>query len=416
MSSLTLTKLYGDTELLYKSDLDSMWTELEAFTNGGITATQLTSGWGNLGQLTLSKDVTFTMGLTDSVSILFSTSTNEWRFSNTYAGADTVFKVEGAECARIDAGSNDFIVQKAVYFKDRSTTLSLSRILAAYAKPVLVYVSSTLIDVENNSETANTTNIVFATGPISVTEDTAVTNKFRRLSLAATANGYGATHTGAADSGLRTGLALSANTWYFVYAARVQYGDDAGNKFILVVDDTSPVYTNHATLNSRYGTGEWVYLGTIRRGYGSSATSTLIAFQQDRSGWMHFTDRGAADNYFGIEMFTGTVTSTTVTSKLAIGISNSGNNLPANVVAYKMDVQTYDDGDGDFECMYSLWASATQFEAYLPHIESDGGQMGFSFIAPLISGQFFAAARQSDESTNDAGLELYLTAFLDHYV
>jgi hypothetical protein len=416
MSSLILSKLYGDTDLLYKSDIDTMLDELEAKTNGDIDASNLASGWGNLGQLTLAKDITFTMGGTDTAYWLFVNSSNELKIGNTHGGADVLFKVESAEAARIDSSANDFLIQKDVYFKDRSTAFSLYRLIGTYQKPVLVYVSSTVIDVENNTETANQTLICFGTGPVAVTEDTSSTNKFRRLSLSATANGYGSTHTGAADSGLRVGLSLSANTWYFVYAVRVQYGDDAGNNFILSVDDSSPVYTNHSTLNSRYGTGEWVYLGCIRRGYGASATTTLIPFTQDHQGWTCFTDRGAADNFFGIEMATTTVTSSSATTKLTFSVANSGNAFPANFVAFKMDIQTYEDGDGDFETMADIWFSASGVHAYLPHLESDGGQMGYSIVLPVISGGFYSARRQADDSGNDAGLELYVTGFLDHMV
>jgi hypothetical protein len=416
MSSLSLSKLYGDSTLLYKSDMDTLLTELEAKTNGNIDSSNVLSGWGNLGQLTLSKDVSYYMGATDTATVNFVNSSSDWKWTNLYSGGNTTFTVEGTECARIDSTSNDFKVKKDVYFKDRSTAFSLYRILGTYQKPVLVYVDSTNFDVENNTETANQTLICFPTGPVAVTEDTAATNKFRRCTTSATANGYGSSHTGAADSGLRTGLSLAANTWYFVYAVRVQYGNDAGNNFILVIDDTDPTYTNHTTLNSRYGTDEWIYLGTIRRGFGTNSTTTLIPWQQDHQGWTYFTDRGAANDYFGININTTTVSSTTETSKWAPGVSNSGNNVPANVTAMKVDIQTYDDGDGDFEVGYTWWFSSTGVHAYLQRLESDGGTLGFCLVVPVYAGSFLGVRRDTDESADDAGLEIYLTGFLDHYV
>lgn len=415
MSILTLSKLYGDTELLYKSDIDTLLSELEAKTNGMLDSSNVTSGWGNLNEVTLAKDISFTFGTTDSAYTLYENTTHELNFGNTAAGKATIFKVGGTEVARIDSTSNDFIIKTDVVFQSRSA-VSIYRLIGSYQKPVLVYINSTTIDVENNSTTANETIIAFPTGPIAVTEDTSSTNKFRRLGLAATANGYGATHTGAADSGLRTGLSLSANTWYFVYAVRVQYGDDAGNKFILVVDDTSPAYSNETTLNSRYGSSEWIYLGTIRRGYGGTATTTLVAFQQEHQGWTYFIDRGASNDYFGVQVASTSVTSTSEVAKWTMGISNSGNNLPANVSAVKVDTMCIDDGDGDFELMFNFVASSGDKLSYLQHIESDGEQMGIQWHLPVISGAYIGVRRQVDESTNDADLEIYVTGFLDHYV
>ncbi len=416
MSSLTLSKLYGDAELLYKSDIDTLLTELESKTNGNLDAETLATGWARLGEVTLSLDVTFTLGTTDSAYFKYVDSTDELKIGNTGAGGDTIFKVESAEAARIESTSNNFEVQKDIYFKDTSTSFALHRLIGAYQKPVLVYVDSTTIDLENNTETATQSLIVFPSGPRAVTENTAVTNKFRRLSTAATANGYGASHSGAADSGLRVGLSLTSNTWYFVYAAVVQYGDDAnGTNFIMVLDDTNPVWANHATLDSRYGAGKWMYLGAVRRGYQQTATTTLIPFLMERTGWTFFTDRGAAGNYFGVELISNLVTATSDTAYYTMGVSNAGANLPANISAVKLDIQCHDT-DSDYDLIFSWWFSGSGLHAYLPHVESDGGDMGFSFIVPVVSGALFVAHRANAESADDGNVQLYVTGFLDHHV
>ena len=419
MATLSLTKLYGSGQLLTKSAIDSMWTELEAFTNGGINDDVLNSGWAHYGQVTLPKDSTWTMGATNSASVVLSSSTNDMTWDS--GALDVILKVGGTEVARIDSSSNDLLCQKDVYFKDTSTSYSLQRLVGAYQKPVLVYVDSDSIDVENNCETSNQSLIVFPFGPLAVTEDTSSTHKYRRLKLSATANGYGASHTGSADSGLRVGLSLSANTWYFVYAVNVQYGTDAGNGFILVVDDTDPAYSNEGTLDGRYGSGQWVYLGTIRRGFGTSATTTLVPFIQDAHGWTMFSDRGTANAYHGIQAVSNTLVtaSSTPATVFTFSVGNSGNSLPTHVASVRVEMVTQDDGDGDWQCIPSYYlADGTKFL----NLQNNGGNSptatdgAISVRLPVISSASLRALRMNDSSLMDFYSDVYISAFLDHLV
>lgn len=147
-------------------------------------------------------------------------------------------------------------------------------VYAAWRRPNLTWISITTVDVENNTGTANETKIVFPDGDArSVTENTGSTHQYRRLIITATAS-VTVTH----DSGLRSGLTEATNTSYAVYA--VKTSDDA-TKFVLIGDTTLPIQTNFSTLNSRYGTASWVYLGMIFNSDGVSATSDLVAFTQN---------------------------------------------------------------------------------------------------------------------------------------
>lgn len=416
MSQLSLTKDYEDLSVLFENDLDQMWTQLQSKTNGSIDDDNVASGWGNIGQLTVSDGVTLYFGATSTGYISY-TAADLWTFGCTYAGADTIFYVNSVEQARIDASSNDLIAQRDVYFAHRDLNYSLFRILGAYQKPVLTYVSGTEIAVENNTGTANETLIVFPVGPVAVTEDISSTHKFRKLQTGVTANGYDATHTGAADSGMRSGLALAASTWYFVYAVRVQYGDDAGNKFILVVDDTSPLQANESTLNTRYGSSQWVYLGTFRRGYGSYSTTTVIPFQYDHQGWCYFTDNseGSGDGGAGILVYSNSsFTSTSATTLHEIDVANSGaSSVPETACTMQYNLVVTDPaGTFRFESYFTnnsntiLWNGPTQYG-------TDARKDGYNPRVPVKDGHKFRGALPS---SGDTDVWLVITGIQDHYV
>lgn len=144
----------------------------------------------------------------------------------------------------------------------------------AYRRPVLKYISASLVDVENNTGTANETKIVFSDGSVrSVTEDTSSTNKYRRFDITATANFT----SGTEDSGLRSGIAEANNTWYAIYAVKSQINTA---NFVLAGDTTLPTQANFSTLNTRYGTDSWAYLGMIRNGDGGSTAADILNFIQ----------------------------------------------------------------------------------------------------------------------------------------
>lgn len=327
MSALSLTKNYADSTLLFASDLHDMWTELEAKVNGALDSDNVVSGWSTFGNVILAKDTDFSFGATASAYMTYDDTDDELVFSNVTTAKDFLFKIGGTTVATLDT-SKELTITKDVFFSNKSTVYPLSY-LVGYRKPVLTYVDSTTVAIEQNTTTANRSLIVFPVGPIAVTEDISATHKFRKLKIDATANGYGASHTGAADSGMKVGLSLTANTWYFVYAAVVRYGDDAGNNYILVVDSVNPKPSNWSTLDTSYGAGKWVYMGMLRYGMGAAATTTLIPFVYDKAGWLTFTGRAAVDDFFGIKVYESTVTETTYTTLETFSSADSGDAAPS---------------------------------------------------------------------------------------
>ena len=415
--SITITKRYGDDTLLFKSDVDVMWEDLESKTNGNLDSTDVNADWATWGQVTLDKDASFYFGLTASLYVRYISADDQLVFTHVTTARDTLFKINGTELGSIDSSKN-LSLKKLAYFYNRNTDYSLTRLVGNYCKPTLVYSDSTTINVEQNVEVDNETLIVFPVGPIAVTEDVTATHKFRQLKTSATANGYASGHTGAADSGMKAGLSLTANTWYFVYAVRVQYGDDAGNKFILVAYDTNPATSNWSTIDTLFGSGQWVYLGAFRYGYGGTATTTLIPFMYDHQGWCTFMGRAAANDFFGIRVDSSSVTSSTYATLETFDAANSGDAAPATMSALKVTIRAVTDADADMQGQISLGYSSTDIAWDLASFGNNlnaGEAHGMSAIIPNGKG-LKVLAKRGNVSAEDYDVKVYISAVLDEFV
>lgn len=162
----------------------------------------------------------------------------------------------------------------------------LKAILGGYRAPNLEWVSVTDVRVECNTDTAHQTSVLFPGGDLrTVLEDVGSTHKYRLLKITAAAEFT----SGTEDSGVRSGISEATNTWYAVYAVKSLI--DA-SKFVLAADTTLPLVANVATLNSRYGTESWVYLGMIRNGDQVSATGDLLNFKMCGNKTLFANDSG----------------------------------------------------------------------------------------------------------------------------
>ena len=228
--------------------------------------------------------------------------------AGTPTGAPTA--MTGSAALHVDTTNNLLYFYSSAAW--RATVTSTSA-LASYRRPVLQYVSATLVDVENNTATANQTTIVFPDGTSrSVTEDTGVTTKYRRFDITATAEFT----SGTEDSGVRSGISEATNTWYAIYA--VKSAIDAA-KFVLVGDTTFPTQANASTLDGRYGASSWVHLGYIRNGDASGATGDILAFTQVGNFTMfRNVTTGAVINGVGVRLATASGAAT-VTYTYAAG-------------------------------------------------------------------------------------------------
>lgn len=199
---------------------------------------------------------------------------------------------------------------------------------ASYRRPVLKFISVTTVDVENNTGTLNETKIMFPDGSTrSVTEDTASTHKYRRFLITAAAEFT----SGTEDSGIRSGIAEATNTWYAIYAVKSLIDS---TKFVLAGDTSLPIQTNFSTLDGRYGSNSWVYLGLIRNGDNSSATGDILDFIHSGSLLIFKnTCAGSGTNSAGLRVAT-TASATSLTYTLTQGTGTSDVPTNANNLIY----------------------------------------------------------------------------------
>lgn len=168
----------------------------------------------------------------------------------------TMLKVDNAPATVSEVARKDYV--------DRFT---------GWRRPVLVYVDGSNLDVEANTGTANETTILFPDGDIrSVTEATASTHVNRRLQTTVNAS-----FTGTKDSGMRPTETVANNTWYAVYAVKVQ---DNTTDFVLSATNVLPITANFSNLNTYFGTDSWVYLGLFRYGDNSGTANAILRFAQ----------------------------------------------------------------------------------------------------------------------------------------
>jgi hypothetical protein len=293
LGTLTITKTYAAGEILLEVDIDAFRDGLltlfntDKFASGNFSSLALTNAYFTNNELTSADDTALTFGTDSDGTIKVVSSTKDLEFNTVTASTTLTFK---AISKTIVFKTTQVDVPGDVILGSGDSGYGILHLLSSYRKPVLTYSGSSTIYVENNTGTTNETLISFPKYLIGVTEALSGSEKYRKMSVLSTANGYVSTHTGAAIGGLRVGLTATANTWYPIYAVRVRYGTNAGNKFILVGDNIFPTQGNYATLDSRYGSGEWVYLGVIRYGFGVvGSTTAIVPFVYTNKGWCYFT-------------------------------------------------------------------------------------------------------------------------------
>lgn len=197
--------------------------------------------------------------------------------------------------------------------------------LFGYRRPNLVFVNTSTVDVENNTDTANQTSILFPDGTIrSVVENTAAAHKYRRFIITATAEYT----TGTEDSGLHSGTTEDTNTWYAIYAVKSQIDS---TKFILDGNLVMPVQANYATLDTAFGTNGWVYLGMIRNGDSQASTGDILSFVQagPKTEFTNvYTASATGDTQYGIAV--GDTTTTDMSWTVANGTGDL--QVPAQIL------------------------------------------------------------------------------------
>lgn len=262
--------------------------------------------------LNLSRSFTYTSGNTIASS---ENNTNENTLYNAFSGLEAGTK--SFSILPLDADPTSALYAATKQYVDN---------YADYKRPELQYISATLVDVNDNTGTANQTKIRFHDGSYrSVTEDTSSTNKYRRFDITATANFT----SGTEDSGMLSGESEPTNGWVAIYAVKSQINTA---NFVLVGSQTLPVQGSYSTLNTNFGgTGSWVYLGLIVNGNNAGTTGDIVAFVQSGNKTILYgaTDGGTPGGPMeGIEL-ADTAGATSLTYTYAAGVAAA--QIPANI-------------------------------------------------------------------------------------
>lgn len=257
---------------------------------------------------------------------------------------------------------------------------------ANYRRPVLQFGSVTTIAVESGLDgVSGDIPLQFPDGSIRTeTSTTRTTFNITRNAVLVTSG---------AQSGLTGATSEAANTWYALYGCKVT---DSSTLWVTVGSTVLPLQANFATLNTAYGSNGWVYLGLVRNGDNSGATSDLLAFVQ--SGNMTIFDNnctGNITNGTGNRLAT-TAGATSLTYTYSAGTGTT--DIPNNVVISMFGACSGGgSGSGDITNSTASWSYAT----------ASG--------ASKISARFFARSNSGAKISNggSVGMDIYISGFVD---
>jgi hypothetical protein len=319
MSTLNMPRSLTDLTNPTEAQLDTMRTALLNFFNTTkMTEANLAAGgldWSLLGG-TLGNDVPLAFTSNHYIT-QYNTSTGVFELTNTQGdigwnhkltsttsedflrlrNQDGLLISEGLVSCNTTVGRND---------------VDINWLMARYRKPRLLYTDDNIVTLEANGTSATDSMLLF--------HDRLATCSDRTLNLNDDANGETVADVGASLSGRRAGLARANNTWYYIYAVIVQYGaDNDGTKFILCADTTSPLAANIATLNTRYGTNKWVYMGLVRNGYNTTGGGAKIVFFIQNENRTQFTTSWVSGEPAGVMLATADASAVNLDYTLAFG-------------------------------------------------------------------------------------------------
>ena len=421
MGTLAITKSYAGGQVLMESHIDAFRTGLHTLFNtdklssinfSGSTVLSAAKFANN--ELTSTDDSGITFGSNSDASFWINSS-KDFEFKTT--SATTEVRFYAGTTYYMEVANDKLNLPGDIQIGAGGSGKTVFQALSSYKKPVLVWESSTSISVPQNTGTTNNTVIYFPTFVASVTEDIAGgTPKYRKCTITASANGYGTSDSGAASGGKRSGLTISGNNWYYVYAAKVRSGTDFSSstaKFILVVDDTSPTASNESTLNTRYGTGCWLYLGLIRYGFGATGTSTAIPkFKMSNKGWTYFYEKSSS-GYGGLNLaYSTTDADNSASAFYTISHGTSGNVIPSTVGHIQL---------GMFRERVSDWrvretSSSSSDTIWRGGWQTDDGTLPHGFVIDLPNESGYSVFQTRISSNTGTARGVCLVGFCDRYL
>ena len=412
MSTLAVTRSLTSNTNPTEAQFDTMRTDLLNFFNGAsLDETNIAAGGMVYTSLDgpLADDVTMKWE-SSHATIQFISATSVFEIKNTQGDilwmhllSDGSTLEEFLSIRESDGALEVFGVPN-VNTSLGNQDLDLMWLLSRYRKPKLVYVDDDIITIEENSTGSGATRIMLRDRLTQVYD--------RTMSLAVTANGYGALHTGAAVSGIEDGLTRTDNLWYYIYAVEVQYGtQNDGTYSILVASVTSPVSSNITTLNTEYGTGKWIYMGCIKNGWNISGSGAkIVPFVYDENGYMRFTQSLNDNEPLGPRLASHDATATNLT--YAVDISSDADGVPP--VATRVIFGGYRESHG-FELHYqeNSTSEVHAINTGTHHVASLDTLVPCIYLeVPLLTG-YNVVIIMGNVSTNK---RISLAGLVDHYV
>jgi hypothetical protein len=260
------------------------------------------------------------MALTFTVSYTFSpnttiasaqVNTNTSDVSNVFNGLEALTKTLAKLKVDVDPATALEVATKQ--YVDHYST---------YRRPVLVYNSATVVNVESGLDgTSGDVVIQFPDG----NKRTDSTTSRVQCNLS-----QNAVLSGTAVSGLRTG-SLTNNTWYAFYAVKTS---DNSSNFVIVADTVLPLQANFTTLNSNFGANSWIYLGVLPNGDHSGAATNIPQFVMAGNRVVFYnacTGASSGSPAPGVRLAT-TAGATSLTWTYAAGTALGSNQVPNNLV------------------------------------------------------------------------------------
>lgn len=346
MTTLTITKAYSAGAALMESHIDNFRTGLHTLFN----TDKLSSGnFSGAMALTASKFTGSRLLTADNTDIDFGGSNDaSWGIDSSKvmffstAASTTEIQLWAGATYYVEFFSDKVNVPGDITITTGNADYSLCAMIGTYKKPRLEWAGASYVRVQCNHATSTSTTIVFPSFVATVDEAATGSAKFRVANISNTANGYGTSHTGAASGGRRSGVSLTTNSWYYVYACKVRSGTDYSAttaKFVLVYDTTSPSTSNSATLDGYYGADCWVYLGVIRYGFGATGNSSSIPkFTYSNKGWCYFFE-ASTSGYGGLNLAYSTTDADNTSSPFyTLAEGTSGNVIPSIVSAVSLQL------------------------------------------------------------------------------
>jgi hypothetical protein len=406
MSTLSVPRSLTDNTNPTEAQFDTMRTYLLNFFNSGnLDQDNVATGamaWSSLSAVGDDSTLKFT---SSHGTMAYISASDYFKVQNTQG--DMVWGNRTGstltDYMELDSTTGDLTLKGQLYFNTSigSQGVNLLYLLSRYRKPRLTYTSNDIVTAESNFSTST---YIMGRDRLWELYDTS-------MSLAVDANGYGASHTGTAVSGLLVADTRTANRWYYIYAVEVQYGtQNSGAYCILVATELSPETTNITTHNTNFGTGKWVYMGVIRNGYNDGTnTNIIVKFVQGSDGFFRFTE--GTVNAEGIGM---TLASTTGATNLEYEIV-IGNSAAATIPP----VAT--------RCVFSGHRENNGFEFHYRAIATDENHMIASGCYHKVSLTMSACMQMEVPLLDDYKLvivigdtstdqRITLVGFLDHYV